>query len=699
MSVEGGERNAPPFFSGDLSVLKLSTEYRSLKDDPVRSFYRQCLLNSISYKRAVGYFRSSVFVVIGPSIIDFSRRGGHTNLICSPELNAEDIDSIALGYASRSELIAERLVEQIDSLLGSEETAHSTRILATLISAGSLDIKLAVRADRKGLYHEKIGIFSDSLGNRVSFKGSANETWSAWHRNGNFESIEVFCDWRGGLERERVNRHESHFDSLWSEADADIEVFAFPIKAAEHLKKSAFRGLQDLTVERLPFPETRRSALPHQSGAIDEWTRRGSQGIFEHATGSGKTFTAILAIRRQAAQGLPTLVLVPSRLLLEQWAQELRDEIPDAALLLAGAGNDNWRSYNRLRSMTDPETELGGRIVLSTMQTASMPEFIANVAAGDHLLVVADEVHQVGSPQNSKILSISAGGRLGLSATPIRYGDPEGTAKIFAYFGDVVPPKITLMDAVAAGRLVPYEYHPHPINLTATEAAEWKDLTKAIQFECMRQKADENGKRPLSEKAKMLLIRRARVAKKAAAKVGLAVDVIKANFETGQSWLVYCEDSGQLAEVILKLSDAGFASVEYHSGMTGDRDATMSWFRSYGGILVSIRCLDEGVDIPAVSHALILASSQNPRQFIQRRGRVLRRSPGKEIAVIHDAIVVPVNAEDESEQLSLLRSELLRSVEFASHAINRAAGAELRGIAIAMGIDPSELSDEGMEEE
>jgi superfamily II DNA or RNA helicase len=432
--------------------------------------------------------------------------------------------------------------------------------------------------------------------------------------------------------KKAANRHELHFDSLWSETDADIEVFAFPTKAAEHLKKSAFRGLQDLTVDRLPLPETRRSALPHQSGAIDEWTRRGRRGIFEHATGSGKTFTAILAIRRQVTQGLPTIVLVPSRLLLEQWAQELRDEIPDAALLLAGAGNDNWRSYNRLRSMTDPDTELGGRIVLSTMQTASMPEFIANVASGDHLLVVADEVHQVGSPQNSKIMSVSAGGRLGLSATPIRYGDPEGTAKIFAYFGDVVPPKITLMDAVAAGRLVPYEYHPHPINLTATEAAEWKDLTKAIQFECMRQKADENGKRPLSEKAKMLLIRRARVAKKAAAKVGLAVDVIKANFETGQSWLVYCEDSGQLADVISKLSEAGFASVEYHSSMTGDRDATMSWFRSYGGILVSIRCLDEGVDIPAVSHALILASSQNPRQFIQRRGRVLRRSPGKEIA-------------------------------------------------------------------
>ena len=133
--------------------------------------------------------------------------------------------------------------------------------------------------------------------------------------------------------------------------------------------------------------------------------------------------------------------------------------------------------------------------------------------------------------------------------------------------------------------------------------------------------------------------------------------------------------------------------------MQGDRAATMSWFRSFGGILVSIRCLDEGVDIPDVSHALILSSSQNPRQFIQRRGRVLRRAPEKHIACIHDAIVVPVNIEEEPEQISLLKSELLRAIEFADHAINKDASAQLREIAINMGIDPDNLNDIGVEEE
>jgi superfamily II DNA or RNA helicase len=342
--------------------------------------------------------------------------------------------------------------------------------------------------------------------------------------------------------------------------------------------------------------------------------------------------------------------------------------------------------------MTTADFELGPRITLAMMPTAATDLFLAGVSENEDLLLVVDEVHQIGSPVNSRALNIEAGRRLGLSATPQRYGDQEGTNRIMKYFGGIVPPPITLADAMKAGRLVPYQYFPHPISLNAYEADQWLDFTNRLKKEIARSDTGADGKKQLSERAKMLLIQRSRIAKKATAKVDLAVRTILKNYREGQSWLVYCEDSEQLVDVANALRIAEVQTIEYHSNMLGDREATMQWFQKFGGILISIKCLDEGVDIPHVSHALILASSQNPRQFIQRRGRVLRTHPGKNLAEIHDAIVRPVNSDQESEQIGLLRGELVRAIEFASGAMNKSAGAELRSIAMDMGLDLDDLT-------
>jgi superfamily II DNA or RNA helicase len=692
--------SSEPTFSGDLAACHFETEYRSIKENPALQFYRPCLLNSILYKRAVGYFRSSVYLVIGPSIIEFARRGGRIQLICSPELSQEDVDCIAAGYGKRSEILARSLTKDIDHMLASDRTSYPTQVLATLISAGALDIKVALRADRKGIYHEKIGVFVDGLGNKVSFKGSTNESWSGWHPDGNFESIEVFCSWRDGLEVNRITKHENHFDELWSENDKDVEVFAFPESAMSHLKKAVLReGLGEVETQSARISTTSRPPLPHQTIALEAWANQNCRGILEHATGAGKTFTAILAILEHTSQSKPCIVLVPSRLLLEQWADELRTELPRVALLIAGGGHSRWKHANRLQGMTADDPSLGGRVVLATMHTGATAEFMSQVSFGAHILLVADEVHQIGSPHNAKFMGNETGKRLGLSATPQRYGDPEGTARLIAYFGGIVSPKITLFDAIKARRLVEYEYFPHAVSLTATEAEEWRSLSTAIRQEMAKQKEDAAGKKVLSERAKMLLIRRSRVAKKAAKKVEIAAEIVKREYQDGQHWLIYCEDAEQLSEVSQSLRDLDFSPIEYYSSMLGDRAATMAWFRTFGGLLVSIRCLDEGVDIPAVSHALILASSQNPRQFIQRRGRVLRKSQGKHFATIHDAIVVPVNLENEPEQTSLLRSEMLRAIEFADNAVNKMASAELRSVCTNLGINPDELIDAGIEDE
>ncbi|WP_157033229.1 DEAD/DEAH box helicase family protein [Loktanella sp. S4079] len=700
--TESEKTNETHTYFGNLSSLPLETEYRTTKDDPVGHFYARCLRNSGLYERAVGYFSSSVFHVVGAPVQEFALKGGKIRLICSPSLSPEDIEAIAGGYADRDKVISDALKKDIDRLIADENTNPNTRILSTLIACGTLDIKLATPKVGRGIYHEKLGVFSDTLGHHVSFRGSTNETWNGWHDDGNFETIEVFCSWRGGLEEERVNKHLNHFHSMWSGEYTDLDVIPFPSSVREYLDKFSLGSLKDLrTVEANPPSEKRdRDPLEHQKLAVLRWKQQSCRGIFEHATGTGKTFTAILAIKEHVLTGNPALILVPSKLLHGQWHEEIVSEIPEATILLAGSGNTKWKQTGRLAAMCAPDTSLGARVVIATMKTASSAQFRALVGSGANLLIVADEVHQIGSPQNSKCLEINAECRLGLSATPKRFGDPEGTSKIFNYFGPVVPPAISLTDAIKMDRLVPYEYFPHPVNLSASEADEWREYTRRIRNEMARLKADETGHKVLTERVKMLLIQRSRIAKKATAKVDLAQRVVLSEYAEGQSWLVYCEDSEQLAEVIDSLRSNGMSPIEYHSNMSGDGEATLEWFRKYGGVLVSIKCLDEGVDIPAVSHALILASSQNPRQFIQRRGRVLRKSDHKYMAVVHDAIVVPVDPESEPDQLSLLSSELVRSVEFAANSINRSASAELREIAIRMQIDVDGLlSLEGIEED
>lgn len=685
-----------------LANLTLQTEYRTGSSDPIMGMYIPCLSQSILYKRAVGYFRSSVYLIAGTAIIDFAERGGKIQLVCSPELDEDDIETIRTGYLERAGIASDRITDEIERLIADPSTKYQTRVLATLVAVGSLEIKIAIRQPSQGLYHEKIGVFIDEEHNRVSFIGSANESWSGWHPQGNFESIEVFCSWKHCIEEERSSRHEANFDNLWKGNTRGVKTLPFPDAALHFLCKEAYKSLHEakenfVSTQPPPLETHKRKPLPHQISAIESWRKQGCRGIFEHATGSGKTFTALEAARNHLDNGLPILILVPSSLLLKQWNEEVKSEFPGAVILLAGAGNDRWKRPGKLRGLSSPN-ETGPRVIIATMQTAAIDTFRQFLSQGSHLMLIADEVHQIGSSYNSRCLKIDSGHRLGLSATPKRFGDPEGTAKIFDYFGPVVPPPITLADAVKAGRLVEYEYHPHPISLTAEEAGDWKAYTHQIRMEILKTKNIE-GELRLSDRIKMLLIQRSRIAKKASGKPRLAAKILKEYYETDQSWLIYCEDSEQLSETIQQLKLEGLNPIEYHTGMKGDQRATLDWFRKFGGVLVSIKCLDEGVDIPTVTHALILASSQNPRQFIQRRGRVLRKAPEKYLAYIHDAIVVPVSMDDEPEQLSLLKSELLRAIEFSNSALNKSAGAELRQIALEMGIDPDEAINAGIEEE
>jgi superfamily II DNA or RNA helicase len=294
-------------------------------------------------------------------------------------------------------------------------------------------------------------------------------------------------------------------------------------------------------------------------------------------------------------------------------------------------------------------------------------------------LFVADEVHNLGASKLSSALPEGIKLRLGLSATPERWFDLDGTQRLNSYFGAVLEPKLGIKEAIELGALTPYRYYPILIELTDLERAEYLELSTRIAR--LYGIADGN----LEDVAlNTLLIKRARLVGTAANKL-VALRKIATDKRDATHMLFYCGDGSvesdidesirrQVDEVTKLLgSEIGLRVARYTAETELDERDTLRQDLDSGRLqgLVAIRCLDEGVDIPSVRTAVILASSTNPRQFVQRRGRVLRRYPGKDFAEIYDMIVVPPKEAYASEsERSLLRKELKRFVEFADIALN-----------------------------
>ena len=673
----------------DLSELDLSTQYRTGMggvSEPITGFYLPCLSHSVRYLRAVGFFRSSILSLVGPAYIEFAKRGGRAVVVCSPKLDPDDIEAILAGVRAYDQMVERRVLKDVEALIESSTLDEPVSALATLVSLGVLEIFIAYRPNSDGMYHEKLGCFQDADGRTVSFIGSANETYPAWSEQGNFESVEVFCSWHSTRDQARTEQHEKYLRQLIANQVQGVSVVPFPEAARRRLFERARDSFDALGKEsKVPVTMSHKLPLKHQTDSLTSWTTAGYRGVLQHATGSGKTFTAILAIAEHIAIGKPALVLVPSQLLQTQWQREIQESLPSAVLLLAGGGSQRWKEPYVLAAHTSNLGSPHPRITIAVMATAGSKEFRSKISPGDHLLVVADEVHQIGSPEYSQFLETPSGKRLGLSATPQRHNDPEGTDRIFRYFGNVLDPVVTLKNAIEAGRLVPYEYHPFGIRLSHDEAIEWRALSKRIGFLLGGRNSQVKGALSISPEAQRLLIRRSRIAKKAKQKIPEATRILLENYQQGQRWLVYCEDIAHMEDLSLALQARGIASTRYHSGMDADRTETLSWFDKHGGVVLAVRCLDEGIDIPSVTHALILASSQNPRQFIQRRGRILRKHPDKELAVLHDLLVLPVD--DDGDPLGSLESEFVRAVGFANDAINIGAHAKLIEMALQSGID------------
>ena len=698
-----------------LATLALRTSYHKGRDDIANDFYLPAMRHATKYDRAVGFFRSAVFIIAWPALREFVEHGGRIRILCSQVLSAEDIEALDAGYAARvEETIAARLRDEVGMLLEDETMSEPARVLGALVAIEVVDLKIAILRPIPGnatprIFHDKLGILHDADGSVVVFKGSMNETWLGLAGDGNLESVDVACSWLGGRDQERTIEEAAYFEELWTNTYPGLDVRTFPDIPREMLVSAANADWEN-TVDRLlceradaaPIPANvaadakGRTLKPHQAAGLAAWRANRRHGILAFATGAGKTFTALEAIRESLSKfdEVP-LVIVPDTTLFAQWLEEIEAAVGPlgVGILRVGAGFDFWRG-----AISDWTAPGGSRVVLATMQTARSDAFRTGITRGSHLFLVADEVHRLGSPVNRTLLDETLfGARLGLSATPERAGDDVGTSAILGFFGGVLEPRYTLADAVRDRVLTPYFYRPQTVSLSEAEADRWQQLSRRISQ--LRAQIGDNAEG--DARIDRLLFARASIVKRAVAKVDLAVEIVNETYERGQRWIIYCDDQGQLDDVTAALADASHTAMPYHSAMEGDRAETLSWLDRFGGLVVAIKCLDEGVDIPSVTHALILASSKNPREFVQRRGRVLRRAKNKSLAFVYDAIVVPPDCDegDESVPDPITSGELARAIEFAQSADNPAARADLLAIAIDAGIDWETLTDLGAEED
>lgn len=653
-----------------LRACSFKDNYSSSAESLLDDFYIPALSNALTYDRAAGYFSSALLTLVPAAFAEFFEHGGRLRLLCSPHLTQQDVD-LFTHLDSRSVPEPEvEIVTSIRALADGTAMQHDLiRCMSSLLSSGMLEIKFVITNSNAGLFHDKVGVFQDSAGNGVSFIGSANETSAAWSGYQNHEQIESFHTWQGAESRSRFDRHDSQFEEMWQGFRRGLRIV--PADRAKDLIQGVcppeplaevLREFRRKHSKRETVPPT-RTLRGYQQLALKNWEAEGYRGIISFATGGGKTLTAISAIQKWTASGQPALVLVPSSLLHDQWSHELKVTLGDEVQILkAGAGSSKTAWMDDLRLFTAPDPEFGPRVVVSTYATAISPDFLFRLATGDHLLVVADECHNAGAPSVREMLpDIVAGGRLGLSATAERYNDTAGTEAIHTYFGEVVEPEFGIFDAINSKVLVEYIYRYETCSLADDELQEWERLTNKIQ----RDMAQNDG--TVSDYGFILLQQRARIAKRARAKTLICRDILQKYARPHDRWLIYCSDLSHLRSVRKQLEDLEIPILEYHSVNEASHHQVLDYFNTYGGLLLAIKCLDEGIDIPAVNKAIILSSSTNPREYIQRRGRILRRAPGKTHAELFDVILT------DDDSAALMMSELVRAKQFAENSLNKYA--------------------------
>lgn len=682
--------------------LTIKDLYVTDSDDIPEEFYGIALPKTVLYKRAAGFFSSSALATLGRGLKQFYYNGGNMRLIVSPLFSKEDYEAIELGYKAQEDIAAQRIVEMFN--IDEIKDDDGANILSWLIFEKRLDIRVVVKKEnnKKAIFHDKFSVLIDEEGNRITFRGSMNESETAMVDN--YESIEVDCSWETEGLRRAIQR-EKQFDAIWDDDSNKWSTIPIPDAVKESLvqirrpiKADTYEYVEN-SPQLVCEPETvympSRPAIPkwlelrkYQKNAIAAWVKNNNRGIFQMATGTGKTKTSLAAVTKildvyysnQVKCGL--VVVVPYVVLLEQWLEDLK-EFQISAIACYESKNkwlprveENIRLFN--------ENVRDKLFLITTTKTLISSDFQRCIATikGDYIFL-ADEMHHLTSDMMRQSLPQNAKYRLGLSATLMTKYNSAKMEELKAYFGGIIY-EYSMKEAIETDCLTRYFYYPIYVELTDEEKSDYYEVSKKISKAMMLagNDLDDDDNIPL----KALLSQRGRILASASNKL-IKLKEMAPQFKDKANLIIYCGDKiesnvkyiDKVYEIVNNEERIISAKFTAEENPQQRRDILDLFGKKVIQALIAIRCLDEGVDIPQLETAIIMSSGTNPKEFIQRRGRILRKAAGKQYSYIYDFIVIPslsiqdvsaLTPDEKEMELKVISREFERVQEFANLAEN-----------------------------
>ena len=670
--------------------------------DIIEDFFVPMLQNASYYDRGVGFFSSGWIRLASQGLSAFAENGGRARWVTSPILSKNDWKALKEGSDAREDQVLFQALERNIVDLQQSLDESTLDALAWMVADGILEFRLAVPRNKlDGEFHDKFGVFQDFDGNRVSFNGSYNDSIQGTK---NYESIKIFTSW-SEYGQPLVQNDAQRFNNLWMSQDLNIKTYQLndeSISGIIKLRKyeRPYKESKSLAKPQVSEPglswEKARPAIPHwvnlydyQERAIEKWINNGYQGFFEMATGTGKTITALSCAVRlfSVLNSLVVIVIVPTLPLASQWYDEIMN-FGFVDIVSANSKNSRW-SMEIQQMLNRARRKPANFFVITTYKTFAKKQFQGLIKKfPEYSMLIADEAHNFGASSLLEVFPPAITYRIGLSATPERQFDRLGTATVLEYFNSVDEPtfQFTMSEAIDQGYLCRYYYHPYAVHLNQIENTQYKDISRGLlrYFNSKTKKFDDS---PI---VLQLLLKRKRIIHKAENKIPVLRTILADIKNSGKDikyTLVYvpegkpnvfeATDQKLINEYSRVISEEFDIAQHQYIGVTDNRQEILKEFASGTiSVLTAMKCLDEGIDVKRTEIAIFGASTGNPRQFIQRRGRILRTHPKKRFATIYDMIVIPTIPQSNdmvstSMEASILKSELRRIHEFAGLAENK----------------------------